>query len=556
MKLGRGTRLTALGVLPLLAVATAASAGGTPLPAATTTTATTAIAATTGPGPLIATAPPQRTASRPAPSTASVARAEQPAAAAQPVTRAAARFDVDGDGRDELIRGVSPRTLGVVVVVHYSRTGRDQVVTVPGYSVGHGFTTGDFNGDGIQDLAVPAQRMPAPGTFEYAIVVFDGTTGGLDTAHPHVLADLHAGRLATGDLDGDGRDELVLTDGGTDPNPSDAVRGSVTVLRGSADGPTRTGAVEIQQPVPAWPGLVDDYFGESIAVGDYTGDGYADLAVTGFRRGTGEHDRHGLVVLIPGSATGPDQAHASKIEGALDVPDSLQIDLLVMADLNQDGRDDLLLGLPRHTVGQVVYLPGSATGLAVDGWRILTQNTPGLPGNPDSDPSSDGFGSAIATGDATGDGLPDLLVGAIQQSAGSAEDAGAVFLIPGTPQGPTGAGSWRYQQRAPSSGRPDPRNPEPAEKFDYLGSAVALLDLDRTGPLEILAEAKFEDFFPTPVELNVGIFVQLELQSTGTRRGDAVPPSVALLPVRFERPADVVVPGYEFGFFGHGVVSG
>lgn len=488
-----------------------------------------------------------------------------PTAAAAPAGRAKARFDMDGDGRDEFVVPSIADPAGFVLHVHYSGLGHRETLVPPAiaeprHSFSIPFTAGDFNGDGYQDLAVAGHRMLSEGVFESGVFVYQGSPAGLDRNNVRYLTGLQAGAFASGDLNNDGRDDLAVTDAGATEERDGPFRGSVTVLWGSAGGLTETGVLVVRQVVPRWPGLIEEVFGgpaSPLAMGDFTGDGHDDLVVGGTRRGTHESDWHGIVTLLPGSADGLDTTKVSKLEGSVDFPaNSLPIDVVVMSDMNQDGHEDLLLGLPRRDNGEIIYLPGAPAGLSLAGLRLINQSTPGIPAQPDDDATGGFFGSSLATGDATGDGLPDLLVGAMTMTVGGVADAGSVTLIPGTADGPTGIGSFVYAQRLPlrSAGRPDPWNPDPAEPGDYLGSAVAILDLDGTGPLEIFVESKYEDQQHTVVPF--GLVTMLRLESNVPRRGSAQQPSARLVAVRLYRPADFADSGFEVHNLGFGLLSG
>lgn len=568
MKIVRGTRRAAVGMLSLLTVTacTPSVASGPESPPRPVEAAADAVVEPDTGGPVAGKSTPVPRSSAGGQTSGAAPRR----AAALTAGRAAPRFDLDGDGRDELVLGAAASTTGTVLHVRYSRVARQETITAPagadpGYRLSPRYTAGDFNGDGFQDLAVAAVRTLAQGAFEHGIFVFAGGPDGLDRDRVTLLSGLHAGALAAGDLDKDGHDELAVGDGGATAERDGPFRGSVTVLSGGRDGLSLTGSTRLQQVVPRWSGLVEEDFGTHLAIGDLTGDGYADLVVNGSRRGASESDWHGMLTFFPGSATGPDTRRVSKIEGQLDTAgDPIPVDTMVLSDLDRDGRADLVLGLPRSGGGRVIYLRGAATGLAWAGRRVIDQDTPGVPGRPDPDATGGHFGEALATGDVTGDGIPDLLVGAMTMTVGAVADAGSVTLLPGTTQGPTGAGAVVYTQAAQPADWPRPPaefkqsaatlrdQPEPS---DYLGSAVAILDLDGTGPLEMFAVAKYEDLRQQPAGAPYGLLTTLGFQTRTPPRGATGPAASRLAPLRQQRPADLSGGGTRLVHLGHGLLS-
>ena len=130
--------------------------------------------------------------------------------------------------------------------------------------------------------------------------------------------------------------------------------------------------------------------------------------------------------LVPGRAGGGDESFQG----------------LDLGDVDGDGYDDLVAGVRRATSGTgeeaVVYVRGSAQGLAAAGGRRIAQSSPGIPGS--SEPH-DGFGAAVAAYDRDADGFADLAVGAPYEDGGGLVDVGRVTLVPGSASGPTGSGT-------------------------------------------------------------------------------------------------------------------
>ncbi|AZM51964.1 hypothetical protein DMA15_04620 [Streptomyces sp. WAC 01529] len=203
---------------------------------------------------------------------------------------------------------------------------------------------GDLNGDGYDDIAM--DRYAGDGEWGWGLLY--GSPTGFKRERVHG----GSGAMAIGDINGDGYDDLVRGDSDYPDYNS-----RVYVSYGSADG-LKEPAQKFDQNTPGVPGAEEegDSFGRSVAVGDVTGDGYADVAV---------------------GAVGED---VGTVAGA----------------------------------GSVVLLRGSADGLTGAGAQVFHQNTAGVPGVAEKD---DLFGSATALLDVTGDGHADLAASAVSENA-------------------------------------------------------------------------------------------------------------------------------------------
>jgi len=199
--------------------------------------------------------------------------------------------DLDGDGHRDA-RFVDIWSMSGQTVVHFALAdglgGYTEIapIIIPGSS-GAGGSFGDFNADGVPDLVLGGVR---PG-------LGDGTFGAPITHG--------GGRLA--DFNEDGRDDGLVLRGSNTPN---------SVLNLTNEDMTST---EIVVP----------FFGsnQDIALGDFDGDGHLDLAdIDQVRRGNGDGTFGALL--------------------ASDCSCSDLVEVRAVADLNDDGRDDLVLGYP------------------------------------------------------------------------------------------------------------------------------------------------------------------------------------------------------------------
>ena len=216
---------------------------------------------------------------------------------------------------------------------------------------------GDFNGDGIADLAVA-------NTSGNGLTILLGNGNGTFT--PASGSPVPAGNgpvsVAEGDFNGDGIVDLAAANAGD---------GTVTILLGNGDG-TFTPAANNPVSVGSEP--------SSVEVGDFNGDGIADLAVTNYG---GES----LTILL-GSGNGTFSSAANSPVTVGSGPSSV-----VLGDFNGDGIPDLAVA--NYGANTVTVLLGNGNGT--------------FTATPSNWPTGGGPGF-LAAGDFNGDGLQDLAV--------------------------------------------------------------------------------------------------------------------------------------------------
>lgn len=247
----------------------------------------------------------------------------------------------------------------------------------------------------------------------------------------------------------------------------------------------RSSIAPAQDPVIAqWLGLsfidrqgVEEMYsqgsGQSVAVGDFNGDGYRDVAIGAPRRGT---NAAGTVAVYRGTPTGfvltNTLYQATADCGAGDRYGAS----LASADFNNDGRADLAVGIPGEGgVGRVVVYLGAAGNTSIVSYHKSLDQT-GLGANE----VGDRFGYSLAGGDFDHDGYADLAVGTPGENWGTtAPSAGAVFLY----RGGTTLTPWR---RIGQSGL------DTDEAGDSFGASLAVADLDRDGNADLAVGAPEE----------------------------------------------------------------
>jgi FG-GAP-like repeat/Thrombospondin type 3 repeat/FG-GAP repeat len=174
-----------------------------------------------------------------------------------------------------------------------------------------GLVTGDFNGDGIPDLAAGSNGL-IPFDSTGGIIVLPGNENGAFAAQQG-FGFPHLEDVAAGDLNGDGRKDLIVIDG------------NLFVFLAESDG----------RFVPL-PPLSLGFYPRRVALGDFNLDGNLDLVTANYSND---------VAILAGNGDGTFQP-------GLRVPVLYYPNAIVVADFNGDGIEDVALGTEGPTSNQ------------------------------------------------------------------------------------------------------------------------------------------------------------------------------------------------------------
>ncbi|MBK0401093.1 FG-GAP repeat protein [Limibaculum sp. M0105] len=384
--------------------------------------------------------------------------------------------DIDGDGFGDLLIGAPFRDHGAGVDAGSAFAVFGGAAALEGWSSGApgtgsvsqemnggtlrsyaGFSVamvGDIDGDGRADSAIGLPGASVGTRFGAGVVELrlggsgdrdlDTGGGGLRIIGGAALDAAGAALSSAGDFNGDGIDDLLI--GAPEANGAAAQSGAAYIVFGRDGGwqaDIDLGTLAAGDGVVLRGAVSGDLAGVSVAAaGDVNGDGIDDVIIGAPEAANGRGSayvvfgrRDGLAAAIDLGAL--DGAAGFRIDGAADGGD-LGTSVAGVGDVNGDGFDDLLVGIPR----------APAPGRIAPGGALLlfgSESGPGAVVSADSVAPGQGYlflgaGSfdaagitVAAAGDINGDGWNDLLIGADLANDGARVDTGAVYLVHGGP---------------------------------------------------------------------------------------------------------------------------
>ncbi len=357
----------------------------------------------------------------------------------------------------------------------------------------------DVNGDGYADLIVGAPASFGGAGRIYVFYPFASTdpdgvtlTGNATGTSTQLSGDEdHPGfgtSVAAGDITGDGLADVVASAIG-----NDTLDGRVYVFhaqrRFGLKAPTVFSADAVILPETS-----GTHFGQSVAVGDVNGDGFADVVVGANRFGGAAHQgkmyvinaaADGTGIPVPGvDENGVPAITAAAADTQIVGENTSELGTsLAVGDVNGDGFLDVIGGGPAFggSRGRVyMFYSAGAAGVPTNPVLDENDNTPGqhiIGGLFDGTPNL--YGTSVAVADVDGDGFADLIVGAPAASNG----IGVVYVHFEKVQG-DGTVSITDGNAVNSTLRFNGNASHPA-----FGQSVAALDVNGDGTADVVGAA-------------------------------------------------------------------
>jgi hypothetical protein len=290
--------------------------------------------------------------------------------------------DLNGDGKLDIVLVNYDNPGTVSVLMNTTPAGATTPSFAPEQTIG-GFEypiavlADDINGDGLPDLVVANYRAGTfPNYYGRVAVLLNTTTPGATSVsfapQQTFATDSSIRSMAEADLNGDGRPDLIVANGGNN---------EVSVLMNT----TAAGSTTVSFSNPTT--FATGHYAESVAVADLNGDGRPDIIAANYLSNS-------VSLLLNTTAPG---ATTPSFATQQTFATESRPKFVKAADLNGDGRPDILVADYGSSAASVLLnttLPG-ATNLGFAAQQTFaTGNGP----------------SSVAAADVNGDGRSDLIV--------------------------------------------------------------------------------------------------------------------------------------------------
>ncbi len=225
--------------------------------------------------------------------------------------------DVNGDGKPDVVVANNFDSLGVLLN-NGDGTFQPVVTYASGGLYPESVAVADVNGDGYLDLVAANSYAPSGSGSAVGVLLGNGD-GTFQPAVTYSTGSSFAASIAVGDLNGDGKPDLVVA--------NDAAKGSISVLLGNGDGTFQAAVL-----------YKSGWGADSVVIGDVNGDGKPDLIVADCGGACSDRAKgDGVVRIYLGNGDGTFQAPRRCNSGGT------YADSVAIGDVNGDGRPDVVV---------------------------------------------------------------------------------------------------------------------------------------------------------------------------------------------------------------------
>jgi hypothetical protein len=246
------------------------------------------------------------------------------------------------------------------------------------YMYGVNIASGDVDGNGIDEIIT----APGPGSGNPAeIRIFDNNGAPLPNLNVTAFTNDYGANVASADFDGDGHYEVIT---GTGQNKANSAY------------------VKIYVYDPATQDLVDSgidlypynmQYGVNVAAGDVDGDGVPELITS---PGSGSKNRGIVRIWSIDTSAGTGQWSVALVKEFTVQAEYKYSVTIASGDVNGDGLDEIITGDGPHSKARDVVRVYDQDGVLLNVWQAGT--------------AFNGYGAKVASGDLDNDGIADIIV--------------------------------------------------------------------------------------------------------------------------------------------------
>jgi hypothetical protein len=312
--------------------------------------------------------------------------------------------------------------------------------------------------------------------------------------------------LAVGDVNGDGRADILIGALGKGPFNMRPKAGEVSLFLGAPD--FVQDDIKIENVAARFFGpTIEARLGHAVAVGDLNDDGFGDIIMGAPEAPSASPGGEGAVYVFFGGLEppfGPQDLASETVRPDLILwgtwANGRLGNALAVGDFDGDGREDIAIAAPRE--GDDEGRPDAGNVYVYFGRENIVPTTEvflAVPGLQEAEimrirgrAASDIAGQALAVGDVNGDGFDDLLIGAPRNGKRAQTSSGEVSVLFGGPQS--------VFQRAAVVDLDDPTqvNLRVAGPLagDRFGITVGAADINGDGAADVLVGAPKSELVP------------------------------------------------------------